>query len=140
VSQPTDVPFAYAAVPDVLVIEDVPNVTRLIRASLADKHVTIDSVTDGREGLLRAKATRPSLILLDLALPSMHGFEILRELRADEDTASIPVIVLTAQSDSQTALEAKRLGANRFLSKPFLPNELRRAIDSFLDRVAAEPD
>jgi CheY-like chemotaxis protein len=67
----------------------------------------------------------------------MHGFEILQELRADEATASIPVIVITAQSDSQTALEAKRLGADRFLSKPFLPNELRRAIDHFLDGVPA---
>jgi len=126
-------------VPTVLIIEDVPNVTRLISASLVGKHVEIDSVADGREGLERAKATIPSLILLDLALPSMHGFEILRELRANEATAAIPVVVVTAQSDSQTALEAKRLGADRFLSKPFLPNELRRATDFFLDGVTATP-
>jgi CheY-like chemotaxis protein len=120
-----------------MIIEDVPNVTRLIEASLAGKPVEIESVADGKEGLERVRAALPSLVLLDLALPSMHGFDILRELRADDATSEIPVIVITAQSDSQTALRAKRLGADRFLSKPFLPNELRRAIDYFLDGVAA---
>lgn len=122
----------------VVIIEDVPNVTRLIKASLVDKPVRIESVADGREGLEKVRELRPALVFLDLALPSMHGFDVLSELRADASTASTPVVIVTAQSDSETALRAKRLGADLFLSKPFLPNELRRAIDFFLDALPSE--
>lgn len=123
----------------VLIVEDVPNVTRLIKASLAGKPIRIESLADGREGLDRIRELRPALVVLDLALPTMHGFDVLRELRSDAATASIPVIIVTAQNDSETALRARRLGADRFVAKPFLPNELRRAIDFFLDGAAAMP-
>lgn len=119
--------------PLLVVIEDVPNITRLIKTSLAGKAVRVESFSDGLAGLKAVRSLQPALVLLDLALPSMHGFDVLRELRADEATASILVIIVTAQSDSETALRAKRLGADRFLPKPFLPNDVRRAIDQLLE-------
>lgn len=119
----------------ILIIEDVATITLLIKASLASKDVVIESAVDGPTGLQRVRDLKPALVLLDLALPHMHGFEVLQAIKASPDTASIPVVVVTAQSDSETALEAKRLGADRFIAKPFRPEEMRRVIDFFVDPV-----
>lgn len=117
----------------VLIIEDVASIVRLVRAALADKPVEIVTVADGRRGLEAIHTLRPALVLLDLALPSLHGFDILTEVRSAPDTADVPVVIVTAQGDSETALKAQRLGADRFVAKPFLPNELRRIIDFYID-------
>lgn len=120
----------------VLIIEDIPSITRLMRASLAHQDVDIVAVRTGEAGLASIHESPPALVLLDLALPTIHGFEVLRAIKSSPETADIPVVVVTAQSDSETASRAKSLGADRFISKPFVPNELRRVIDYFLDGVS----
>lgn len=120
----------------VLIIEDIPSITRLMRASLAHQDVHIVAVRTGEAGLARIQESPPALVLLDLALPTIHGFEVLKAIKSSPETADIPVVVVTAQSDSETASRAKSLGADRFISKPFVPNELRRVIDYFLDGVS----
>lgn len=113
----------------------MPNVSRLMRVALHGRPVAVEMIDDGRRGLERARKVKPAVILLDLALPGMHGFDVLRELRSAPATASIPVIIVTAQGDSQTALESRRLGADWFVSKPFLLTELRRTVNLFLGQA-----
>ncbi len=131
--------FDVASSQTVLIIEDMCNVSNLIRAAMLGRPIDVEMIRDGRKGLERARELIPALVLLDLALPGMHGFDVLRELKASPATANIPVIIVTAQGDSQTALEARRIGAQDFISKPFLITELRRAVASVLDPVTSTP-
>ena len=121
----------------VLVIEDVASVTQFIRAVLAADPVHVVTATDGRQGQDLVAELIPDLVLLDLALPEVEGFEILESIRANPDTAEIPVVIVTAFGDSGTAAEATARGANAFLAKPFRPAELRRVVAQFLPGAAA---
>jgi CheY-like chemotaxis protein len=121
----------------VLVIDDVKSVLQLIRAALIDHPVDVLTAIDGGSGLALALELTPDLVLLDLALPVMDGWEILAALRADPATQHVPVVIVTAHGDSDTAARARDLGANGFISKPFRPAELRRVIEGYLDPPAA---
>lgn len=121
----------------VLVIEDVASVTQFIRAVLASDPVHIVTATDGRQGQELVTELVPDLVLLDLALPEVEGFEILDSIRANPATVEIPVVIVTAHGDSSTAAEAIARGADAFLAKPFRPAELRRTVARFLPGRAA---
>ena len=116
----------------VLVIEDIPHVVQLIRGALADLSLEVVATTNGEEGLVQAAELDPTVVLLDLGLPGMDGFEVLRRLRADAATSDLPVIVVTAHADSETAAQVRALGADEFVAKPFRPSELRRFLDRYL--------
>ena len=115
-----------------LVIEDVASVTQFIRAALAAEPVHIVTATDGRQGQQLVSELLPDLVLLDLALPEVEGFEILDSIRSNPATAETPVVIITAHGDSGTAAEASDRGADAFLAKPFRPAELRRVVGRFL--------
>ena len=121
----------------VLVIEDEANVTQLIRAVLISNPVHIVTATDGGLGRHLVEELVPDLVLLDLALPRVDGFEILDSIRTNPVTAEMPVVVITAHGDSATAAEARDRGSDAFLAKPFQPAELRRVIDRFLPGTTA---
>lgn len=121
----------------VLVIDDVKSVLQLIRGSLIDHPVDVLTASDGGSGLALAQEVTPDLVLLDLALPVMDGWDILAALRADPATKQVPVVIVTAHGDSDTAARARQLGADGFISKPFRPAELRRIIEGYLDGPAA---
>ena len=116
----------------VLVVDDVPTIIQLIRGALAGRAVDLVTAADGQTGLDLARRLEPDLMLLDLALPVMDGWSVLTALQADEATASIPVVIVTAHGDSDSAARARDLGADAFLSKPFRPAELRRIADGLL--------
>jgi len=116
----------------VLVIDDVESVLQLIRGALVGRPLDVLTASDGATGLALAHEFKPDLVLLDLALPIMDGWEILAALRTDPDTAHVPVVIVTAHGDSDTAAQARELGADGFISKPFRPSELRRVIDGYL--------
>lgn len=116
----------------VLVIDDVKTVLQLIRISLIDHPVDVLTAIDGASGLELAREMNPDLVLLDLALPVMDGWEILEALRAEASTADIPVVIVTAHGDSDTAARARDAGTAGFISKPFRPAELRRVINAQL--------
>ena len=121
----------------VLVIDDVKSVLQLIRAALIDHPVDVLTAADGGSGLALAQELTPDLILLDLALPVMDGWDILAALRSDPATSSVPVVIVTAHGDSDTASRAREAGADGFISKPFRPTELRRIIEGYLDTPTA---
>ncbi|NNK92009.1 MAG: response regulator [Acidimicrobiia bacterium] len=110
----------------VLVVEDEPNIVTVIRQTLRGMLAEVISAESGEIGLEKARSVRPDLILLDLALPGMSGWDLLEELKAEG--LDIPVVIVTAHGDSKTALQASEAGACEFLTKPFKPAELRRVV------------
>lgn len=120
------------AAPVVLLIDDSQFVHRLLDARLRSESITLASAEDGKRGLEMAQSEQPALILLDLDMPVMDGFEALRELKEDPKTRDIPVIVLSGMNSSQDKVAAFDLGAIDFVTKPFELTELRARVRSSL--------
>ncbi|MBL8990514.1 MAG: diguanylate cyclase [Phycisphaerae bacterium] len=120
------------AQPVVLVIDDSVDVHRLIGARLKSENVTIASAMDGRQGLAMAAAQRPAVVLLDLDMPGMDGYAVLRGLKNDPCTVNVPVIVLSGMSDSSDKVQAFELGATDYVTKPFDFAELRARVKAAL--------
>ena len=116
----------------VLVIEDSASVRRLIEVCLRVLGVNVASASDGVTGLAAIRADRPDAVVLDIGLPGLDGWEVLRQLRDDEDTASIKVLVLTAHAQPEMADKAERGGADSFMTKPFRPLDLRIQVEKLL--------
>lgn len=121
--------------PQVLVIEDSASVRRLIEVCLRVLEVEVTSAEDGVQGLDVARETLPDLIVLDIGLPGMDGWEVLRHLRASPDTQTIKVLVLTAHAQPEVAQQADEVGADDFMTKPFRPGELRERLEKLLADV-----
>jgi CheY-like chemotaxis protein len=107
------------------VIEDSPSVRRLIEVCLRVLDVDVISAKDGVRGLAEARKTRPDVIVLDIGLPGMDGWEVLKRLRTDITTQTIKVLVLTAHAQPEVAAQANEVGADDFMTKPFRPQDLR---------------
>jgi CheY-like chemotaxis protein len=120
----------------VLIVEDSPSVRRLIEVSVRPLGATILTAEDGLSGLAMARAELPDVILLDIGLPGIDGWEVLRELRADPATAEIAVIIVTAHAQPEVAAAAEQRGADGFITKPFRPGHLREEILTCLGRDA----
>ncbi len=113
----------------ILIVEDSASVRRLIEVCLRELSVNIVGAADGVAGLQAARETLPTAIVLDIGLPGMDGWEVLRRLRADEATRETKVLILTAHAQPEVAVQAQEGGADDFMTKPFRPTDLR-------DRVA----
>lgn len=114
--------------PVVLIVDDCEFVHRLLQARLRSESIQIESLQRGNLTVERAVASGPALILLDLNMPEMDGFEILRRLKDEPKTIHIPVIVLSGQDSAEDKVTAFDLGAVDFISKPFDMTELRARI------------
>ncbi|HZF93906.1 MAG TPA: response regulator [Allosphingosinicella sp.] len=117
-------PAAAGGGPLILVCDDDALVADLLTHRLVGRGYRVSVAADGREGLERVAEARPDAILLDAMMPVMDGYEVLRRLRADPATASIPIIMLTARKQEGDIVSALELGANDFVVKPFIPEEL----------------
>ncbi len=114
----------------ILVVEDSPVIQRLIELTLKPLGYTVEFRSSGPEGLERAQSSGPDLVILDIGLPGMDGWEVLEALRADENTRTMPVMVLTAHGRASVQDKADLKGANLALSKPFDPEDFREAVAS----------
>ncbi|HVV70889.1 MAG TPA: response regulator, partial [Verrucomicrobiae bacterium] len=103
----------------VLLVEDDPRMPEVLAALLSDDHVILDSAKDAVEALKLVRERPFDLILLDLGLPGMNGFELLRQLKESPETQLIPIIVLTAWNSTNDKLRGFELGAVDYLTKPF---------------------
>jgi len=108
----------------VLLIDDEQFYFKLIRKTLKEAEYDLEYAQSGNEGLAKIPAYNPELLIVDLKLPGMDGFEVLERLRRDPKFAHIPVIVITAQDELSEKLKAFELGADDYLVKPFQPEEL----------------
>lgn len=120
------------APPRVLVVDDSPDVHRLIKARLRQEEIEIVSANSGREGLEAAVQRRPDLILLDVEMPDLDGFEVLRALKNSSATVHIPVIIVSGLQSAQDKVTAFDLGAVDYITKPFDLMELRVRVRSAL--------
>ncbi|HXM38625.1 MAG TPA: response regulator transcription factor [Gemmatimonadales bacterium] len=121
----------------VLVIEDNPDLAYGLRNNLEIEGYDVEVAKDGVKGLARARAARPDLVLLDLMLPGMDGFRVLRALR--EDGHGMPVLILTARGEEADKVRGLRLGADDYVTKPFGVLELLARVEALFRRVAAPP-
>lgn len=115
----------------ILICEDEPALRELVRASLDGDYRFVEA-SDGYVALQLARELAPDAVILDLMLPGLGGIEVLAELRADEQLSRIPVLVITAWSETREDLV--EAGADDFLPKPFDPDQLRVKLETLLDR------
>ncbi|MFO7952091.1 MAG: response regulator [Bacillota bacterium] len=119
----------------VLLAEDERNVILGVRTCLDAVGYDIDIVEDGEEALNSIRKEHPSLILLDLIMPKVDGFEVLKEVKGNEETKNIPVIVLTAKVEEEDRQRAMDLGADSYMTKPFKPQELWDLLKHYLPEM-----
>jgi len=116
----------------ILVVDDDVRNLRVIEAMLLPEGHTILTALNGKECLATVNEAPPDLILLDVMMPGMDGFEVAQQLKASEITKSIPIVMVTALGDVEYRVRALECGASDFLSKPVEKNELRARVDSLL--------
>ena len=108
----------------ILVVDDEPQVARLVEVNLKRAGYGVRIAYDGEEALKKIAEERPDLVVLDVMMPRMDGFEALKQLKANPETADIRVIMLTARSQEEDVFEGYGRGAHWYLPKPFEPEEL----------------
>lgn len=121
----------------ILVVDDEPDIVALVAYHLARSGYRVATASSGTEALAMARADCPSLIVLDLMLPGISGYEVLEQLRANEGTRGVAVLMLTARKEEQDRIRGLTLGADDYLTKPFSPHELVLRVGAILRRVAA---
>ena len=120
---------------NILVVEDDPTIRELVRLHLASANHDVITAVDGLQGLQMAVSKRPDIIISDVQMPNMDGFGMLAAVRANDQTATIPVIFLTALDDRDSFRKSMNLGADDFLNKPVKRSELLNAITGRLKRL-----
>lgn len=116
----------------VLVVDDDRNVINIIRDSLGTKIFETFEAFNGKEALGMVFAETPDIIILDIMMPDMDGYEVCCELKQHEDTRNIPIIILSAKTDIEDKLRAMDMGINDYVLKPFDPRELKARIKMVL--------
>lgn len=116
----------------ILAVDDQRQVARLVQVHLERAGFEVTLAYDGAEALEKVREIRPDLVVLDVMMPGIDGFEVLRRLKEDPETEPIPVIMLTARSESDDALEGYDRGAQWYLAKPVDPAELLNYVNNVL--------
>ncbi|MGQ0602689.1 MAG: response regulator [Anaerolineales bacterium] len=118
--------------PIILIVDDDPDLANIMRMMLSHAGFEAHSVLSGQEALEWLEGRTPDLILLDLMMPDINGFTILRKVRSSEIIKNLPVVILTAKADQKTRMESQSAGADAFLTKPInsktLIDHVRRAL------------
>ena len=120
----------------VLVIDDEAAIRLLCRVNLEAEGLAVLEASDGRVGVERASTERPDVILLDVMMPGLDGWQVAEELVADERTRDIPIVFLTARADFRDRERGLEASGIAYLTKPFNPVELAPLIRNLLDRLA----
>jgi len=120
----------------VLICDDDVLLLELLQHRLGAKGYQIELARDGREALEKIRANPPDAIVLDAMMPLVDGYEVLRQFRAMDGMAAVPVIFLTARKQEQDIVAALALGASDYLAKPFIPEELVARLSRLLAKVS----
>jgi two-component system alkaline phosphatase synthesis response regulator PhoP len=119
----------------ILAVDDERHIVRLIQVNLERAGYQVSTAFDGNEALKKVEGDKPDLVVLDVMMPRMDGFEVLKRLQANPDTRGIPVIMLTAKAQDADVFRGWSSGVSAYLTKPFNPLELvtfvRRILSGF---------
>lgn len=121
----------------VLIVDDEPSIVETVRFALEQAGYTCFVAYDGEEAMQVIRTENPALILLDIMLPKLNGFQVCRLLKFDERYRQIPVIMLTARAQERDRLLGKETGADAYVTKPFDLPELLRVVERYLPPPAA---
>jgi CheY-like chemotaxis protein len=132
--------MSHAEHPVVLIVDDEPHVVTLVRVTLEDESVRIVEATNGTEALAAAEREIPRLILLDVRMPGLDGFEVCRRLRADPCFSTTKIVMLTASGQEADRALGKAVGADEYLTKPFSPLTLLNLVHSLLPEEVVWPE
>ena len=121
----------------ILIVEDDPNISELVQMYLEKEGYSTRVASDGRQGIDLFRQVRPDLVLLDIMLPVMDGWSVLRTIRQD---SKAPVIMLTAKSETNDKVQGLKQGADDYLTKPFEMKELLARVEAVLRRAGGEDD
>jgi two-component system alkaline phosphatase synthesis response regulator PhoP len=125
----------------ILLVEDEADIAELVSYNLEREGYRVTAVESGEDGLARATSDSPDLVLLDLMLPGLDGLEVCKRLRAAKDTATIPIIMVTAKGEEVDIVTGLELGADDYVTKPFSPRMLVARVRSVLRRSSTpEPN
>ena len=118
----------------ILVVDDEANIVELVRFNLEKENFRVITAPDGVSGLAAALECLPDLIILDIMMPEKDGFEVCRALRANKNTAYIPIIMLSAKSELMDKVIGLEMGADDYMTKPFSPREMLARVKANLRR------
>lgn len=119
----------------VLLVEDENDVVDLLRYHFKKAGFKVDIANSGDAGLAAVRSKRPAAVVLDLMLPGMTGLEVCRALKADAETTTIPVLMLTARSEVKDRVKGLEIGADDYVTKPFSPKEVVLRVQGLLRRI-----
>ena len=121
----------------ILVVDDEPDITALVAYHLAKAGFRVSTAANGPDALKAAREERPDIVILDLMLPGVSGYDVLAELRKREETREVGVILLTARREETDRIRGLSLGADDYLTKPFSPQELSLRVSGLLRRLGS---
>ena len=127
----TTTAFVPGAAPHVLVVEDDPEINELVGAYARLAGFGYRAALNGDAAFSELRRQAPAVIVLDLMLPDLDGFEICRRIKAEPTTRGVPVIILTALDNEKSRQRAREVGADEYLTKPFDPDRLMRSLNQF---------
>jgi DNA-binding response OmpR family regulator len=119
--------------PRVLVVDDDPQVLRLMRVNLELEGYDVVSAPDGEEALEAVLAERPDVVVCDVMMPGVDGLTVLRNLRANPKTSKIPFVMVSAKAQRADVKAALDMGADKYITKPFDPQDLLDAVENLLN-------
>ena len=123
----------------VLVVDDEPDIVALVAYHLVKAGYRVSTASSGSDAIVEARQDRPTLVVLDLMLPGMSGYDVLEQLRGDEATRDVAVLMLTARREEADRIRGLSLGADDYLTKPFSPQELVLRVGAILRRIGQSP-
>ncbi|HEX4874465.1 MAG: phosphate regulon transcriptional regulator PhoB [Sphingorhabdus sp.] len=121
--------------PKILIVEDEPALAELLSWTFESAGFAVEQTADGEEALLIAEEFGPDIVILDWMIEQLPGIEVCRRLRKGKDTASIPIIMLTARGEEEDRIRGLETGADDYVTKPFSPRELRARVEAVLRRT-----
>ncbi len=118
---------------NVLLVDDDPVILKLLQVNFEMEGFHVSTAQDGVEGLEKARAERPDIVLLDIMMPRMDGLEVTKALKGDPETSGIPIILLSAKAQAADIQAGKETGADDYMTKPFDPLELLERVNQLLE-------
>ncbi len=122
----------------ILVVDDEPTIVRLMEFILARQGHEMLVAVNGEEALEKIQLHKPDLVLLDIMMPRIDGYEVARRIRANEETAGLPIIMLSAKAQEADIRKGMEVGVNEYITKPFSPDQLVHVVSDYLSRRGKE--